>query len=121
MLKGIKSYAVKNSNFNDSIMRQSLQFLFSFLGNPKNAPFTMSFVLLFFLASWNIWQQKEHAIENYNWRLLIAEKDSADRRARLILYDRINTQNSEISACKAITERLEEEIKQMKKEIKKRY
>lgn len=115
-----KTYEMENSKFNDSIMRQAFQFLFTFLGKRENAPFAMSFVLLFFLAAWNVWQQKERAVENYNWRVLIAEKDSADRRARLVLYDRINSQNAEIAACKAIAERLEAEIKQMKKDIKKR-
>lgn len=49
----------------------------------------------------------------------MAEKDSADRKARLTLYDRINAQNSEIAACRAIAERLEDDLEQVKKELKK--
>ena len=111
---------MKNANLNDSIMQQATRFLFTFLGKRENAPFTMSFILVFFLAAWNVWQQKERAVENYNWRELIAQKDSADRKARLILYDRLNAQNTEILLCKSRQEWLETEITALKKALNKR-
>lgn len=105
---------MKNANANATIMAEAARFLFVFLGKRENAPLTASFLLLCFMAWWNIKQNKYHIKERTELNRSIIKKDSVARVEREEYVSRIIELRRDVLQCKTDMARATQEISELK-------
>lgn len=99
-------------------MREAATFLFAFLGKRENAPITGSFLLLLFMAWWNMKQNTDHYAERREWSRALFIKDSVSRVEREQFISRIIDLRRDVLDCKTAMERMQAQAERLETEIK---
>lgn len=107
-------------NATNPIMLAALRFLIPILTRKENVPYTLSFLLLCFMAGWNMWQVKIHVSERRDWTTERMRTDSTNRAERDIMIRELGSIGRDIANCREMYERMSAEFENYKKKNKKR-
>jgi len=99
------------------IVGKAFQIFGAFALKRENAPITASFILLFMMAGWNVWNESTHLQKELQWRRDELKQDSVNRAERERFLLRNFELQRDIIECNRIIDRQRQRLKEQEEKI----